>query len=228
MQWRSTGCGVCRDRRSVRARQNRHRFFGINVDRVLFEDAQTFKENMPESGAPGHGAEVRGKLDTIPMTAASRKWLVAFALLGLAASTAVDLRSLQSDQESRLPQLLRHHLDGLVHAGVSEPVRLDRRRPCRGRRRAVLRLRAAPGVGQPPPESNRGQRTRVPVCGVDAGACGRAVPGLRVVFRAEEVCPLCVTTYIAVIGVFVDLRRSELQFPCPVCLAAPFVTSACW
>ena len=28
-------------------------------DRVLFEDAQTFKENMPESGAPGHGAEVR-------------------------------------------------------------------------------------------------------------------------------------------------------------------------
>ncbi len=36
-----------------------NRFFGINVDRVLFEDAQTFKENMPESGAPGHGAEVR-------------------------------------------------------------------------------------------------------------------------------------------------------------------------
>jgi prepilin-type N-terminal cleavage/methylation domain-containing protein len=35
------------------------RFFGLNADRVLFEDSQTFKENMPQSGAPGHGVEVR-------------------------------------------------------------------------------------------------------------------------------------------------------------------------
>jgi prepilin-type N-terminal cleavage/methylation domain-containing protein len=35
------------------------RFFGLNADRVLFEDTETFKENMPESGAPEHGAEVR-------------------------------------------------------------------------------------------------------------------------------------------------------------------------
>ena len=30
-------------------------FFGLNADRVIFEDTQTFKGNMPESGAPGHG-----------------------------------------------------------------------------------------------------------------------------------------------------------------------------
>jgi prepilin-type N-terminal cleavage/methylation domain-containing protein len=35
------------------------RFFAVNADRVVFEDTQTFKENMPESGAPGHGTEVR-------------------------------------------------------------------------------------------------------------------------------------------------------------------------
>jgi prepilin-type N-terminal cleavage/methylation domain-containing protein len=35
------------------------RFFGLNGDRVLFEDSQTFKESMPKSGAPEHGVEVR-------------------------------------------------------------------------------------------------------------------------------------------------------------------------
>jgi prepilin-type N-terminal cleavage/methylation domain-containing protein len=35
------------------------RFFGINADRALFEDTQTFKENMPETGPPGHGSEVK-------------------------------------------------------------------------------------------------------------------------------------------------------------------------
>jgi prepilin-type N-terminal cleavage/methylation domain-containing protein len=35
------------------------RFFAVNADRLLHEDSQTFKENMPESGPPGHGAEVR-------------------------------------------------------------------------------------------------------------------------------------------------------------------------
>jgi prepilin-type N-terminal cleavage/methylation domain-containing protein len=36
-----------------------NRFFGVNIERVLFEDSQTFTENMPESGSPGHGAEVK-------------------------------------------------------------------------------------------------------------------------------------------------------------------------
>jgi prepilin-type N-terminal cleavage/methylation domain-containing protein len=35
------------------------RFFGLNADRVLFEDAHSFKETMPASGAPDHGVEVR-------------------------------------------------------------------------------------------------------------------------------------------------------------------------
>jgi len=35
------------------------RFFGLNADRVLFEDSQSFKDNMPRSGAPEHGVEVR-------------------------------------------------------------------------------------------------------------------------------------------------------------------------
>jgi prepilin-type N-terminal cleavage/methylation domain-containing protein len=35
------------------------RFFGINTDRVLHEDTQTFTENMPETGAPPHGTEVK-------------------------------------------------------------------------------------------------------------------------------------------------------------------------
>jgi prepilin-type N-terminal cleavage/methylation domain-containing protein len=35
-------------------------FFAINADRVVYEDeAQTFTGNMPESGAPGHGSEVK-------------------------------------------------------------------------------------------------------------------------------------------------------------------------
>lgn len=36
-----------------------NRFFGTNTDRALFEDAATFTGNMPERGAPGHGAELR-------------------------------------------------------------------------------------------------------------------------------------------------------------------------
>jgi prepilin-type N-terminal cleavage/methylation domain-containing protein len=35
------------------------RFFGTNTDRVVFEDAATFTGNMPESGNPGHGVELR-------------------------------------------------------------------------------------------------------------------------------------------------------------------------
>ena len=35
-------------------------FYGLNTDRVLFSDDQkTFKEDMPETGAPQHGAEVK-------------------------------------------------------------------------------------------------------------------------------------------------------------------------
>jgi len=35
------------------------RSFGTNGDRVIFEDQVTFTGNMPETGAPGHGAEIR-------------------------------------------------------------------------------------------------------------------------------------------------------------------------
>jgi prepilin-type N-terminal cleavage/methylation domain-containing protein len=35
------------------------RFYGTNTDRVIYSDSQSFAEDMPESGAPGHGAEIR-------------------------------------------------------------------------------------------------------------------------------------------------------------------------
>ncbi len=35
------------------------RYFAVNADRVLYEDTQTFTGNMPETGAPGHGSEIK-------------------------------------------------------------------------------------------------------------------------------------------------------------------------
>jgi len=35
------------------------RFFGTNTDRVIFEDTGTFTGNMPETGAPPHGSELK-------------------------------------------------------------------------------------------------------------------------------------------------------------------------
>lgn len=35
------------------------RFFATNADRVVYEDQVTFTGNMPESGAPGHGVELK-------------------------------------------------------------------------------------------------------------------------------------------------------------------------
>ena len=35
------------------------RYFGTNTDRAIFEDSATFTGNMPETGAPAHGTEVR-------------------------------------------------------------------------------------------------------------------------------------------------------------------------
>jgi prepilin-type N-terminal cleavage/methylation domain-containing protein len=35
------------------------RSFGTNSDRVIYADVGTFAGNMPESGAPGHGVEIR-------------------------------------------------------------------------------------------------------------------------------------------------------------------------
>jgi prepilin-type N-terminal cleavage/methylation domain-containing protein len=35
------------------------RFFAVNADRTMYEDAQTFRETMPESGGPPHGSEVK-------------------------------------------------------------------------------------------------------------------------------------------------------------------------
>lgn len=34
-------------------------FFGTNSDRVVYSDTASFADDMPESGAPGHGAEIR-------------------------------------------------------------------------------------------------------------------------------------------------------------------------
>ena len=36
-----------------------NRFFATNTDRVLYEDTETFTGNMPESGPPPHGAEMK-------------------------------------------------------------------------------------------------------------------------------------------------------------------------
>ena len=35
------------------------RYFGTNTDRAIFADLATYTGNMPETGAPGHGAELR-------------------------------------------------------------------------------------------------------------------------------------------------------------------------
>jgi type IV pilus assembly protein PilA len=35
------------------------RFFATNTDRVIYADTATFTEDMPETGAPGHGTEVK-------------------------------------------------------------------------------------------------------------------------------------------------------------------------
>ena len=34
-------------------------YFGTNTDRVIYSDSATFAGNMPETGAPGHGVEVK-------------------------------------------------------------------------------------------------------------------------------------------------------------------------
>ena len=36
-----------------------HRYFGTNIDRTIYADTASFSQDMPESGAPGHGAEIR-------------------------------------------------------------------------------------------------------------------------------------------------------------------------
>ena len=36
-----------------------NRYFATNTDRVLYEDTETFTGNMPESGAPPHGTEMK-------------------------------------------------------------------------------------------------------------------------------------------------------------------------
>ena len=38
---------------------NGTRYYGTNTDRVIYEDVETFRDNMPENGAPGHGAEIK-------------------------------------------------------------------------------------------------------------------------------------------------------------------------
>lgn len=36
-----------------------NRFYGTNSDRIIYEDLASFADNMPESGPPGHGAEIK-------------------------------------------------------------------------------------------------------------------------------------------------------------------------
>jgi len=36
-----------------------NRFLGSNTDRVIYDDTATFTGNMPETGAPGHGQELK-------------------------------------------------------------------------------------------------------------------------------------------------------------------------
>jgi prepilin-type N-terminal cleavage/methylation domain-containing protein len=36
------------------------RYFGTNVDRVIYEGFETFSSKMPDTGAPPHGQEIRG------------------------------------------------------------------------------------------------------------------------------------------------------------------------
>ena len=38
------------------------RFFGTNVDRVIYEHTETFAGKMPDSGAPTLGTEVRAAI----------------------------------------------------------------------------------------------------------------------------------------------------------------------
>lgn len=34
-------------------------FYGTNTDRYIYQDVETFTGNMPETGAPGHGVEIK-------------------------------------------------------------------------------------------------------------------------------------------------------------------------
>ena len=34
-------------------------FYGTNTDRVVYEDLQSFRDDMPETGAPSHGTEIK-------------------------------------------------------------------------------------------------------------------------------------------------------------------------
>ena len=36
-----------------------NRYYATNTDRVIYSDTQSFIDHMPETGAPGHGAEIR-------------------------------------------------------------------------------------------------------------------------------------------------------------------------
>ena len=36
-----------------------NRYYGTNIDRVIYTDSQSFADNMPEAGPPGHGSEIR-------------------------------------------------------------------------------------------------------------------------------------------------------------------------
>jgi prepilin-type N-terminal cleavage/methylation domain-containing protein len=36
-----------------------NKFYGTNTDRIVYEDGRSFADDMPETGPPGHGAEIK-------------------------------------------------------------------------------------------------------------------------------------------------------------------------
>ena len=36
-----------------------NKFFGTNTDRIIYEDGRSFADDMPETGPPGHGTEIK-------------------------------------------------------------------------------------------------------------------------------------------------------------------------
>ena len=36
-----------------------NKFYGTNTDRIIYEDGRSFADDMPETGPPGHGTEIK-------------------------------------------------------------------------------------------------------------------------------------------------------------------------
>ena len=144
------------------------------------------------------------------MSVTARKLLIAFALARPRRLGRRDLRPLQPSQEPGLHELLRHQRDGVLQGGVSEPLRLGRGRAGRRRRHPVFRLGAAARSGARAARAgSRTARRRTSSRAPRSRSRWSCTSRYASFFVLKEVCPLCVATYVAVIGVFVDLRRRQ-------------------